>query len=238
MPSGSASDVPHAIHTSHLIARRPETFFFPLTDSDTGKIALFREAGAVDLSSSEAARARGIALARLLDRGEQPESSATVEKLLREARIAYPDDSAICEALGLVLEKQERTFEASVIWKTGLKSDPTNESILFRLGRLCHDSGDLDTAADVLQAFIERNPWHAAVYGRYAHVLGLQGRLSEAIASAERAIQLDPSLIQVRGWLIEAYRVTGQDALAREQQEIYHRMLPITGLPDETGQPK
>ncbi|MFN9717424.1 MAG: cytochrome c3 family protein [Planctomycetota bacterium] len=234
MPSGSASDVPHAVHTSHLIVRRPETTTLLRTDSDTGKVALFPESDAIELSADEAVRSRGIALARLLDRGEQSESPANIEKLLREAKAAYPNDPAVCESLGLVLEKQGRTFEASVIWKAGLQADPTNESILFRLGRLCHDSGDLDAAADFLQKFLAKNPWHAAIHARYAHVLGLQGRLRDAIPFAEQAIQLDPTLIQVRGWLIEAYRATGQHALQAEQEDVYGRMLPITGLPSET----
>jgi hypothetical protein len=238
MPAGSASDVPHAVHTNHTIRQRPERTDNNHTDSDAGSIEVFHEDGAARLSDAETSRAQGIALARLLDRGDQLESSAAIEERLREAKTTFPNDPAVYEALGLVLEKQGRSFEASVIWKSGLKFDPMNESILFRFARLSHDAGDLSVAAELLREFLSKNPWHASIHARYAHVLGLQGRIAEAIPFAERAIQLDPTLIQVRGWLIEAYRQTRQDKLRQEQQDIYDRMLPITGLPDETGKPR
>ncbi len=232
MPAGSASDVPHAVHTNHQIVRRPQQVDHSSEKSVVTKVKRLHEDGAKPLTDAENWRARGIALARLLDRGQQLESTAVVEKLLRDAKNAYPDDPAICESLGIVLDRQGRTFEASVIWKAGLKLDPANESILFRLARLSHDAGDLEAAAGLLKQFIAINPWHASIHARYAHVLGLQGRFAEAIPSAERAIELDPSLIQVRGWLIEAYRQTGQNPLELEQQRIYDRMSPITGVPD------
>lgn len=239
MTTNSASDVPHAAHTDHRVLRTPLADSSHAVAIGSQDINIFRETGAARLSKPEEDRSRGIAMARMLERGEASHSgaAATAEVLLRRARKSYPDDPDLLECLGMALEHQDREFEASIVWKNGLKVDPDNESILFRLAKLSHDSGDLPAAAKYLEDFLKLNPWHAGVFGRHAHVLGLQGRLAEGIKSAEKALQLDPSLIQVRGWLIEAYRSTGQKELQNQQQKLYDRMLPITGLPDETDRP-
>ena len=69
------------------------------------------------------------------------------------------------------------------------------------------------------------------MYGRHAHVMGMLGRFPEGIRSAEKAVELDPSLIQVHGWLVEAYRTTGDVEASAKQKEIYDRMLPLTQRP-------
>jgi len=238
MPANSASDVPHAAHTDHRILRRPSEQTTSSRVLSTDAVMIFPEVGAAPLSDDESARARGIAFARLAERGELRETGARAETLLRQAQTRFSDDPVLLEWLGTSLELQGRSFEASVIWKKGLNNNPRSESILFRLAKLSHDSGDLPAAILYLEEFLKLNPWHAGIHGRHAHVLGLQGRIEEGIRAAETALGLDPSLIQVRGWLIEAYRTTGQPDLQREQQELFDRMVPITGLPEEPGRRK
>ena len=228
MPASSASDVPHAAHSSHRILRRPQQK--PTTDSEINELTVYQD-GLVPLPDSEQQRSRGMALARLLERGTLADSASQAERLLRQARISHANDADLLECLGSVLALQDRSFEAVAVWKQGLRHDPDNEALLYRLSQLAHDNGGFKEAAEYLARFLKINPWHAGMYGRHAHVMGILGRFPEGIRSAEKALELDPSLIQVHGWLVEAYRTTGDAEASAKQKEIYDRMLPLTQRP-------
>jgi len=228
MPAISASDVPHAAHTNHRILRRPQQK--PTTDSEINELTVYQD-GLVPLPDSEQQRSRGMALARLLERGTIADSASQAERLLRQARVSHANDADLLECLGSVLALQDRSFEAVAVWKQGLRHDPDNEALLYRLSQLIHDNGGFKEAAEYLARFLKINPWHAGMYGRHAHVMGMPGRFPEGIRSAEKALELDPSLIQVHGWLVEAYRTTGDVEASAKQKEIYDRMLPLTPRP-------
>lgn len=228
MPAISASDVPHAAHTNHRILRRPQQN--AATDSRINELTVYQN-GLVPLPDSEQQRSRGMALARLMERGTMTDSASQAERLLRQARVSHPNDSDLLECLGSVLALQDRSFEAAAVWKQGLRHDPDNEALLYRLAQLAHDSGGFEEAAEYLARFLKINPWHAGMYGRHAHVMGMLGRFPEGIRSAEKALELDPSLIQVHGWLIEAYRTTGNVEASAKQKQLYDRMLPLTERP-------
>ena len=55
-------------------------------------------------------------------------------------------------------------------------------------------------------------------------MLRLSQRLPEGIEAAERALQLNPRLMPVREWLVNAYRDQGQAVKSAEQMAILRRM--------------
>jgi hypothetical protein len=225
----SATDVPHAVHTNHQILRRPQ----PTGDSAVSNgsdLTVFQD-GLVPLPDAERKRSLGIALARLSERGSISDSSIQAEQLLRQARSSFVRDPVLLECLGSALTQQNRTFEAAAVWKQGLQHDPENEALLYRLAQLKHDNGAFEEAAGYLERFLKINPWHAGMYGRHAHVMGMLRRYPEGILSAERAIELDPSLVQVHGWLIDAYRMSGQPEGSHKELQIYNRLIECTPLP-------
>ena len=137
----------------------------------------------------------------------------------------------LLEWLGTALTQQGRSFEAAAVWRQGLQHDPQNEALLHRLAQLTHDNEDHKKAAGYLERFLKINPWHAGMYGRHAHVMGMLGRYPEGIRSAEKSLELDPSLVQVHGWLIDAYRMSGQSEASLKQTQIYHRLIECTQPP-------
>jgi len=229
MSAISASDVPHAVHTNHRILRRPQ----PKNAATVGRgnnLTVFQD-GLPPLSDAERKRSLGITLARLIERGSIDDSSVKAEQLLRQARRSFPRDSDLLECLGTALTRQNRLFEAAAVWKQGLQHDPQNEALLYRLAQLTHDNGALEEAAGYLERFVKINPWHAGMFGRHAHVMGMLGRYPEGILSAEKAIELDPSLVQVHGWLIDAYRMSGQSEASLKEMQIYNRLIEHTPPP-------
>ena len=227
MSAISASDVPHAVHTNHRILRRPQ----PQIASTVGSGLTVFQDGLVPLSDAERKRSLGITLARLVERGSIGDSSVKAEQLLRQARSSFASDPDLLECLGTALTQQGRSFEAAAVWRQGLQHDPQNEALLYRLAQLTHDNGDHKEAARYLERFLKINPWHAGMYGRHAHVMGMLGRYPEGIQSAEKSLALDPSLVQVHGWLIDAYRMSGQSEACLKQTQIYYRLIECTQPP-------
>ena len=230
MSAIAASDVPHAVHTNHRILRRPRRLR-QKSDSTVGSGLTVFQDGLVPLSDAERKRSLGITLARLAERGNFGGSSLKAEQLLRQARSSFASDSMLLEWLGTALTQQGRSFEAAAVWRQGLQHDPQNEALLYRLAQLTHDNGDHKEAAGYLERFLKINPWHAGMYGRHAHVMGMLGRYPEGIRSAEKSLELDPSLVQVHGWLIDAYRMSGQSEASVKQTQIYHRLIECTQPP-------
>jgi len=230
MPAISASDVPHAAHTNHRILRNPNHSAEAATPT-ISELAEFQE-GTDTMSDAERQRATGIALARLMERGAIARSTARAEAMLRKARLENPEDPELLESLGVVLNQQNRSWEAAGIWKQGLLLDPDNEALLSRLAQLTHDSGDFEQAAGYLERFLTLNPWHAGIYGRHAHVMGKLGRFPEGIRSAQKSLKLDPSLAQVRGWLVDAYLAVGDREASENEKRLYDRLIEVAPLPD------
>ena len=75
----------------------------------------------------------------------------------------------------------------------------------------------------MLDRLLSLNPWLSELHGRQAHMLGQSGRLDEAVAAAERAVALNPTLRQVLGWLAEAHRYRGDEDKAGHFQRLYDR---------------
>ena len=63
-------------------------------------------------------------------------------------------------------------------------------------------------------------------------MLEATGKLDEAIRLAERGLQRDPTVLDLRRSLVRFYRKVGRDAEAREQERIFgqlHKRLKPTG---------
>jgi hypothetical protein len=230
MSAISASDVPHAVHTNHRILRRPQPES-AVSIANGSDLTIFQD-GLVPLSDAERKRSLGMTLARLVERGSISASSVKAEQLLRQARSHFPGDPDLLECLGTALTRQGRSYEAAAVWRQGLQHDPQNEALLYRLAQLSHDNGAFEEAATYIERFLNINPWHAGMYGRHAHVMGMLGRYPEGIRSAEKALELDPSLVQVHGWLIDVYQMSGQSEASLKQQQIYMRLTEVTQPPD------
>jgi tetratricopeptide (TPR) repeat protein len=62
----------------------------------------------------------------------------------------------------------------------------------FQIGQRLFACGEIDKAAERFRATLAINPNHVRSHGELARVLKRQGRLKEAIAEADRALQLAP----------------------------------------------
>ena len=68
------------------------------------------------------------------------------------------------------------------------------------------------------------NPWDERAFGPYAELLGMAGRLDEALELAERGIALNPTDKMLRSVLSDLYQRKGKFTEARQQLELRQRI--------------
>jgi hypothetical protein len=223
MPRLSAHDIAHASQTDHRILRKFE-----------GDDESAREATEVVLFDREHSTLpdweieRALVLAgvhRLMEAGYASQKEAdTAEQTLRDIIDIAPDDYESLSALGTVLDLRQNVAGAREIWQRALQLKPANEHLLEFMVAACQKSGDDQAALEYLDRFMALNPWRARDHMRRATLLSQLGLTSEAIAAAERSLELDPTDRTPRRWIINAAQSIGDLATARRHAEILQRM--------------
>ncbi|GAB4345153.1 MAG: hypothetical protein Kow0099_25190 [Candidatus Abyssubacteria bacterium] len=110
--------------------------------------------------------------------------------------------------------------------RQALKIDPSFEDARMELALLHHLDGDSKAAARELGALLERNPGYAAGWLLCGIMLEKNGKLDRAIECYERAVQVNPSLIDARISLGTLRFKTGDVVAARNEWEHAHKMNP------------
>ena len=233
MPQLSSEDVPHTTQTDHRILRRPSEasvpdvdFHVPLKDA-----TVFDDASA-RLPRRAIDRARGIALmsvggAQDAAGGQHAESLLLAGGVLTEDVGAglelLGDDIPALLALGTACRIQGRSHEAVICWQEALRYDPKDEQALTLLAMHYHEQNDTQSALEYMNRLIKLTPDVPTLLGRRAHMLGQLGDLSGAIESAYGALKHDPSLTQIREWLVEVHTLRGETEQAEQQQRLLER---------------
>ncbi len=220
-PRLPASDVPHTSQTDHRILRRPR-MEKGAADS-AGALVLF-DGAERRLPPLETRRARGLLLVLLAEREKNPFLAGEAQELLLPVLKAAADDVDVIEALGAVAKILGRNDEAKRYWTQVLEQQPRHEMVLRRLAVLCHENGEDDDGVKYLDRLFAINPWQAELHGRQAHMLGRLQRFEAGIRSAERGLELNPTLTQLRSWLADALELFGNHAESRRQREILRRL--------------
>ncbi|GIW94123.1 MAG: hypothetical protein KatS3mg110_2164 [Pirellulaceae bacterium] len=239
MPRLSASDVPHTAQTDHRVLRRPD--LHPARPPTPGAAVL--EAQVFDdaqlrLPKREVDRAKGLAMLSRLEILRDPAQISYAQQLLapvdprsNSGELAFldvlGDDVPALILMGRAFQMLNDVRRAEACWNRLLQIDPDNEDALWWKMANAHQVLDLEQAAAYLDRLLPLNPWDANLYGRKAHILGQAGQLSRACVSAERALELDPTLVQVRQWLVEAYDQLGEIDKKQQQLEILRRMREV-----------
>jgi predicted CXXCH cytochrome family protein len=244
MPRAAAIDVPHTSATNHQIPRTPPMAKAPLqvAGEEPEQVAASRVtnwkmfAGAErHLPAREADRARGLAYAGEAEENNSPILALFAEPLLNPLgsqqsndpgalQQAIGDDIEVLGALATIYQLTERTDQAVSMWQRMLEIAPANEMALYRLSVHFHDRDEYVDAREYFERLLAVRSNLADIHARYAHVLSQFEEWPRAIAEAERGLELDPSLLQLREWLIEVLERTGQADKAIPHKQIRDRL--------------
>lgn len=226
----------HVSFTDHRVLRRPKSDRADEKDSSPAstELVVFDNAGQ-RLPKQELDRATAFMLLGGLDHKSPTVADARrAERLLIPLLQTQPNDIDILENLGAACLIQGRAIDAAEWWNEALKLDPRRESVLEHLALLYFDQRQLQLAREYLQRYLAVNSWHGSIYGRYAGVLGSLGEWRECIAAAEHALELNPTLIPLHGWLANAYQRVGNSAESERHRRLLIRKqnrMPMTDQP-------
>lgn len=240
MPRIEAHDVPHTAQTDHRVLRRPETAAFSQQAASGGlQVQVFDNADQ-RLPQREIDRAKALAMLRQRVVAEDPRLLELVQQLLaptadqrsKRSEVAaleiLGDDMVALDAMGRSFQMQSQPLLANACWQQILKIRPNSEQALFWLLANNHQVGLMDEALAYLERAIALNPLDPILHGRKAHMLGQAGQMPLAIKSAEKALELDPTLTHVREWLVDAYRTTKQEENRQEELRLIQRIKAVT----------
>jgi len=130
--------------------------------------------------------------------------------------------------LGRTLGRTGRRVEGTAWLKRAVSLDPAAPSIRVALASLLTDCNDIDEAAVHWQRATELAPGAATYHAALGYVLIRLKRPRKALRCAERAIELDPNLID--GYLVksQAQRQTGDELAGAETRAVAERMVENT----------
>ncbi|MCO6456908.1 MAG: tetratricopeptide repeat protein [Pirellulaceae bacterium] len=233
MPSKQSSDVPHTAQTDHRILRRPDLAEAP---EDELRVPI-QEAVVFDgaeqrLPRREVERARALAMDDKLT-SDDADTAREIERLLLGGGMLSDDvgaglqllgnDPPALNALGTACRMQKRYQEAEICWQEALRYNPKDEQALLLMLLHHHSLQDTRSALEYVERLLELLPDAPTLHGRRAHMLGQLGQTDQAIKAAERALELDPTLIQIHIWLIEVYTGRGELDRADEVRKLLER---------------
>jgi len=112
--------------------------------------------------------------------------------VLRPDDLPASADVGDVERAAAALERVGRTEEAATAYSTILERWPNSYPAHFGLGNVRYGNGDLAAAESAFRSAISARPERAEAWNNLAYVLAATGRRKEAVAAANRAVELSP----------------------------------------------
>jgi predicted CXXCH cytochrome family protein len=233
MPKLTAADVAHASQTDHRVLRVAAANETEDSGGEDDKLVLFDQEHTV-MPDWELERVLALSKVRtLLDSRYASKAAAQeLEQTLSMIADIAPDDARTWAALGNVADLRQDAVTARKHWERALELRPNDELVLDSLARVCIQQGDYQAGLDYVDRLIGLNPTQARDYVRRASILAQFGRLAEALADGEKAVEIEPLDKNTRRWLRDAYRQAGDLTASRKHEDILQR---ISSLPQPPG---
>jgi len=215
MPRAGSSNNAHVATTDHRIPRNddrgPSSLPGVVPDRNRPALVNFHRALLDDHDRSLSERDRGIALCR----EGKTSGAAEALPLLDAALAARPDDLPAWDCKGEVLGRLGRPEDGLAAYQMALSRDPTRQIALEGAAQLAARSGRHKDAIAFWKRAIAINAWRSDYFAELA-LVQLQVRDWRAAAeSCRQALRLNPSLVQVRKWLVQCDLHLGNVEAAR-----------------------
>ncbi|QXD14876.1 tetratricopeptide repeat protein [Rhodocaloribacter litoris] len=207
MQQGGTTNVPHVVFTDHWIRRRPG----PPRDPATARPAFDSPAPLRLTALLEADRSEHLLI---------PRTRRTPATDL-ETAIAYFDFYETMHRVPAYLDS------VRLYARRGFRAGADHVEARIALGRALAEIDSLEAAARVLDDAARAYPEHAWVHFWHGAVLEARGREDAAIAAYERAVALQPKLIEAQVKLADALLKAGFKEQARSRLETVVRLDPV-----------
>ncbi len=220
MPRFDISDIPHTALTDHRVLRRP-------SDANHGNkqpqnLTVFDE-GAPSLPDWEIRRAQAFALQfdpSLIQSQFDLERAA---RILRSLKEQLAEDPELWMMLAWIYERQGKSENLEAIARQVLSRAPLR----------------MDAHEILLSTLVERKAWNEVImecetllvldssnanyHATLATAAWRSGDMERGLKEAERSLECDPALVELRRRVVQAYRQKGAAESAARHQEILDR---------------
>lgn len=222
MPGRESSNISHVTQTDHRIPRMPDDPSIDTETTGTKPLVFFND---MDERLPDWERDRAVALAAWvqLNQSGTSLSSETARRLLDVVE-KVPDDGTSLNVLGAMAARNGLTDRAVSYYERARKLPASEEAALSALLDLHYAGSDFPSVVECADRLIEIDPYDVKAWTLRADALTLIGRRDEGIESAEKALELNPTLIAVREWLVKAYAAAGRTVDRQEQEQLLRRM--------------
>lgn len=235
------TNVPHTAQTDHRILRQagqPTESQAAPVPAAAAALAVF-DGAEERLPGWEVARARGISKMTEAWNRRDERLSREARQLLVPEGVDAKDLPAVIAALGAdeaALAELGSSYlvtgeidPARVVWRRLLDLNPDHEVALGGLAFIELQRRNLRVGRIHLERLLTLLPddpeWHA----RMAELAWAQGTRDEALQAAERVLELDPTKLELRQWLVAAYRSAGNAERSGHHRRIVEQMRQRVG---------
>ncbi|MCA9563242.1 MAG: tetratricopeptide repeat protein [Myxococcales bacterium] len=137
--------------------------------------------------------------------------------------VEAPQSREDAEAYDLALMLQSRQeYQASLHVLDWLRvQNPNFPDTEFAYGFALHQLGHFDAAAAEYTAYLQRHPADTQVWLNLGHVKTRQADCLGATRAFDRALSLEPTLVQTHLWMAECFEATGQSVEAERARALY-----------------
>lgn len=226
MPGRETHNMSHVTQTDHRVLKIAGAVQPSQHAGPSESLAFFNDERSI-LPEWEQQRALGIGAWIYLMKVDQRPSIGVAQMLIPIAE-KLPRDGMTLLALGSIASLNEKLDLARNYLQTATTVPDAEEEALISLLDLEYGAGRWAEALAAADRLLEINPWRAKTHALRADALSHLGRLDEGIVAAERAVELNPWLEPLREWLINAYRMTGQEQERRAQEDLLRRLREAT----------
>jgi tetratricopeptide (TPR) repeat protein len=154
----------------------------------------------------------------------------------KEATQLWPDFRDAHFNLGVVYQSMAELDSAEVSFRRTLEADPSYANAHYNLGIVYDQMSDYGSAEVEYRDAVTLDPSHARAWANLGAQEGRNNRFQEAIPLLERALEIEPGLLQARLNLAFAYEKVDMER-AKEQWKIYLDLARTRGVdPDRIAQ--
>lgn len=229
MPPRQASNVAHVTQTDHRVVRIATTRADDVREG--GDVLVFFDRADLRLEDWERDRAWGLAAWKHLSKLGKQRPTQLI-RILEGVLEWVPDDGIVLTAIGNMAVENRLNDLARDRFEEARNIPESEEAALSGLLDLYYLAAEKEKALKCADRLIEIDPSDARVYSLRADILATMGQKAEGIAEARHALELNPTLLPVRQWLIEALREAGQRDEQRDEEHILRRMQEARPPPE------
>lgn len=231
MPSLNVTGEAHVAQTDHRILRQPTQ----QRETKTPPLGLSLIQGQENLLT-DVELDRVEMLFQLFETSRSSQQlSPELRKRLDELVEIFPEDGMLVLGQGTIAWSENNQKKALECFEKAATIAESQELALSNLMDISYLAMKWDKVLDYTGKLLEINPYVARAYAIRSDALLSMGRVDEAIASAKQALEVDPSMEAIHGWLVMVYQELKMPEEQRKHEQIIARMQNAKLPPEVTG---